>query len=214
MSEKIKLIVDGGKAGITPQMAQAMGPMKIDMNEVIKKINEKTAAFKGIKVPVEIDVQKDKSYNIKVGTPPASELIKNELHIKAGSGIPNKDFVGNFAIEDVIKIAKMKESSLFINNIKSAINIILGTCCQMGVLVEGKNPKEIIKEIKSGVYDSQISNSDAEVTKERRDKLKSDLEMLNGKFRSEVDAIKAKQEKKAEGGKEAGGAKPEAKGKK
>ncbi len=198
MSEKIKVMVEGGKAGVNPKMAQALGPMGINIGEVANKIGEKTSEFKGIEVPVTVEIHKDKSYDIIVGTPPASQLIKVELNIKKGSGIPNKDFVGNLAIEDIIKIAKMKESSLYVNNLKAAINTILGTCDQMGVLVESKDPKEIINDVKKGIYDSVINSGNTEVNNEKRDQLKEDLENQKAKFKAEVESIKAKAEKKEE----------------
>lgn len=208
MSEKIKIIVSGGKASITPQLAQQAGPMGINISKVIIDINEKTASFKGMEVPVTIELNKDKSYSISIGTPAASQLIKTELNLQKGSGIPNKEFVGNLAIEEVVKIARMKSNSLYVNNIKSSINTILGTCCQMGVLVESKNPKIIIQEIKKGVYDNIIDSQDLEVNKEKRERLNQEIEIEKGKFKADIDAIKAKQAKKAEekGKKEEAGA--------
>ena len=37
--EKIDLMVDGGKAVSTPQLAQKLGPLKINIAEVLKKVN-------------------------------------------------------------------------------------------------------------------------------------------------------------------------------
>ena len=68
-----------------PAVAQQLGPMGVNMGKVISDVNEATKEFKGMKVPVELDVnEKDKTYDIVVKSPPTSELIKKELGIKLG----------------------------------------------------------------------------------------------------------------------------------
>ena len=53
---KIKLIVDGGAMKPGPAVAQQLGPMGINLGKVISDVNAATAGFKGVKVPVELDV--------------------------------------------------------------------------------------------------------------------------------------------------------------
>ena len=118
--EKMELIVEGGKATSTPQLAQKLGPLKINIPEVIKKINDKTNNFSGVKVPVKLSIDTtSKVVDVDVGTPPVSELIKNELKLEKGSGIPNKDIKGNISIEQVIKIADMKKDAMYVENLNS-----------------------------------------------------------------------------------------------
>ena len=111
--EKVEALIDGGKATAAPPLGQALGPLGVNIGQIISDINAKTEAFKGMKVPVTILVDPEtKEYEITVGTPPASALIKKELGIDKGAGIPNKDKVGNLAMEQIVKIVKMKEDSL------------------------------------------------------------------------------------------------------
>ena len=85
----VKLIVDGGDMKPGPAVAQQIGPAGINMGKVISDINQATLSFKGVKVPVEINVDaKTKSYSIKVFSPPVAELIKRELQVEKGSGSP------------------------------------------------------------------------------------------------------------------------------
>ena len=131
-------MIEGGKASTTPAMAQTLGPLKMDMQGIIKDINDKTGTYKGLKVPIELDVnEKDKTYEITVKSPPAAELIKNELGIKKGSGEPEKKKAGNISIEQLLNVAKMKSESLFTTDIRAAIRAIAGTCNSLGVLCEG-----------------------------------------------------------------------------
>lgn len=194
---KLKLIVDGGKATANPQVAQQLGPLGI-MAKVLADINQKTASFNGIKVPVEIEVNKDKTYNITIGTPSASELIKTELKIELGAGYQKLEKVGNLAFQDVIKIADMKKEGLLVNNFKAAIKTILGTCNQMGILVENKIPKDVSKEVEMGVYDSLINKKDIFVSKEKRDELQKYLDETKQTLKTELDRVKALKEEKKE----------------
>lgn len=157
MAETIEVLVDGGKASAGPPLGPALGPMGLNIMQVVKDINEKTKAFAGMKVPVKLTIDpKTKSYEISVGTPPASALILKELGIEKGSGNARTEKVGNLTLEQVKKIADMKESSLLGSTLKARSREIIGTCTSMGVTVEGKEPKVILKEIAEGKYDSSF----------------------------------------------------------
>ncbi len=215
---KLKLIIDGGKATANPQFAQSLGPLGI-MQNVLNDINKKTIDFKGIKIPVEVEVNKDKSYSITIGTPSVAELVKTELKAEKGAGYQKLEKIGNLAIQDVIKIAKMKRVGLLVNNFKGAVKTVLGTCNQMGVFVENREPKFISKEIDKGVYDEVILKEETEVTKEKRTELKNYLDNINKELKSKLQKVKelkeekekAKEAKPAEGAAPAAEAKPGAK---
>ncbi len=156
--ETVEVLIDGGKATAAPPLGPALGPLKVNIGQIVADINKKTADFKGMKVPVKIVVDTEtKEYEITVGTPPASQLIKSELGIKKGSGEPNRVFVGDLSVEQVIKIAKMKSDSLLSNNLKSAVCEIAGTCRSLGVKVDGKIANDFIKDVKNGLYDNVLS---------------------------------------------------------
>ena len=55
--EKVEVIVEGGKATAGAAMGKALGPLKVNVQEILKVINEKTESFKGVKVPVKIIVE-------------------------------------------------------------------------------------------------------------------------------------------------------------
>ena len=75
--EIIDLLVDGGKATASPSMSQQIGPMGINVQNVIKDVNKKTEMFTGMKVPVKVVIDtSSKSFELEIGTPPTSELIK------------------------------------------------------------------------------------------------------------------------------------------
>jgi len=195
--EKVEALIEGGKATAAPPLGQALGPLGVNIGQIISEINKKTEAYKGMKVPVTIEVDPEtKEFSISIGTPPVSALIKKELNLDKGSGMPDKDKKGNLAIEDVIKIAKMKIDSMIVKDLKGAVKCIVGSCNSLGVLVEGKTSVEINKDINAGVYDKQISEESTEVSAEKRQLLKEQLEQVRQKFSKVLEKIKASEEEK------------------
>jgi large subunit ribosomal protein L11 len=158
MAEKLDVLVDGGKATPGAPLGPALGPLGVNIVEIIKAINEKTKAFEGMKVPVTLVVDpKTKAYTITVGTPPTSALITKELGIEKGSGDAGKTRVGNMSLAQALKVAKMKEDVMQGKSLKARVLEVVGTCVSMGVTVEGKPAKEMAKEIKAGKYDAKLA---------------------------------------------------------
>jgi len=153
MAEKLEVLVDGGKATPGPPLGPALGPMGVNVIQVVNAINEKTKAFTGMKVPVTLLVDsKTKAFEIKVGTPPTSALILKEIKVEKGSGSPKATKVGNLTVEQVQKIADMKKDSMLAKDKRTRFREVVGTCVSMGVTVDGKDPKVVLKEIEKGEY--------------------------------------------------------------
>ncbi|OYT45536.1 50S ribosomal protein L11 [Candidatus Bathyarchaeota archaeon] len=153
----VELLVDGGKATAGPPIGPILGPLGVNVLMVVNKINELTKEYSGMKVPVTVTVDPEtKEFEVSVGIPTTSALIVKEAQIEKGSGAPNTEKVGNLTMEQVIKIAKIKSPSLLASNLKAAVKEILGSCVSIGVTVEGKDPKEVQKELEEGVYDDII----------------------------------------------------------
>ncbi|MEK6854668.1 MAG: 50S ribosomal protein L11 [Nanoarchaeota archaeon] len=192
---KVKLIVEGGNMQPGPAVAQQLGPMGINIGKVISDVNKETAGFKGTKVPVEIDVNgKTKTYTISVFSPPVSELIKKELSLEKGSGVPNNFKVGNISFESIVSIAKTKMPNLLARDMKSAVKLIVGTCTSMGVYVDSKEPKEIELDIDAGVYNAQISQEITVTSEEKKKQLAVFFAAVKSK---QEQAAKAAEEAKA-----------------
>lgn len=153
MVEKLEVLVDGGKATPGPPLGPALGPMGVNVIQVVNAINEKTKAFAGMKVPITLTVDpKTKGFEIKVGTPPTTALILKEIKIEKGSGNPKSTKVGNLSIQQALKIAEMKKDSMLGKDKKARLREVVGTCTSMGVTVDGKDPKDFIKEMDAGGY--------------------------------------------------------------
>lgn len=163
MAEKkiVELLVSGGQATAGPPLGPALGPLGVNVMAIVNKINELTRDYAGMKVPVKVSVDPEtKEFEVTVGTPTTSALIVSELKIQKGSGNPSTQKVGNFTIEQVIRIAKIKRPELLAKNLKAAAKEILGSCVSMGVTVEGKDPREVQREIEEGKYDEIFKKSE------------------------------------------------------
>lgn len=148
--QTVEVLVPGGKASPGPPLGPAIGPLGLNVKDVVDRINSATKDYDGLSVPVKIIVQDDRSFEIEVGVPPVSALVKKELGVEKGSSKAGSEFVGNLSIEQITKIAKIKRSEVLSYDLKSAVKEVLGTCASMGVTVEGKNPKDVQREIDEG----------------------------------------------------------------
>ncbi|MBI5458553.1 50S ribosomal protein L11 [Methanobacterium sp.] len=156
-TETVEILIDGGKATPGPPLGPAIGPLGINMMQVVEQINQKTADFEGMKVPVKVIVDtSSKEFEVTVGTPPTTALIMDELKIEKGSQDPGLDKVADLKIEQALKVARMKFDALLSADYKHATKEVVGTCVSMGITVEGKDPREVQKEISQGVYDEQL----------------------------------------------------------
>ncbi|MDI6702889.1 50S ribosomal protein L11 [Methanothermobacter wolfeii] len=157
--ETVEILIDGGKATPGPPLGPAIGPLGINMMQVVEEINRKTADFEGMKVPVKIIVDSDtKEFEVEVGTPPTTALIMDELKLEKGSQDPGMDKIADISMEQILKIARMKFDALLSNEYKQAVKEIMGTCVSMGITVEGKDPREVQKEVDQGAYDDLLTS--------------------------------------------------------
>ena len=197
--ETVEVLIEGGKATAAPPLGPALGPMGINIGQVVAEINKVTKEFAGMRVPVKVSVDKaTKEFTISVGTPPASALIKKEAGVDKGSGNPLADKVADLKIEQVIKIANMKSGALLGKDNRSRVKEIIGTCNSMGVMVEGKPAKETIADINAGMFSDEIASGKTELSaeelreqEEERRRLKEDMERRRSEYEAKGKEILA-----------------------
>jgi len=130
--ETIEVLVEGGKASAGPPLGPALGPMGVNTKAVVDEINSKTEAMKGMKVPVKVIVDTaTKEFEIRVGTPPVSALIKKELGIEKGSGKAGEVRAGDLKMDQIKRVAKTK----FGDDSEPFINQVIGAARSMGITV-------------------------------------------------------------------------------
>ena len=197
---KINLLVEGGNMKPGPTLSQKLGPIGVNIGQVISKVNEATKGFAGMKVPVEVDVDpSSKEISVQVFSPPVSELLKRELGIEKGSGMQNKIKVQNISIEQIISIAKRKMPDLLCKDLKAAVKTVVGTCVSLGILVESKPAKEVEEEIEQGKYDKEINEERIEPSEEKKAKLQQHFTKIKEEQDKFLKSIKGSDEEGTSG---------------
>jgi large subunit ribosomal protein L11 len=161
MSEKkvVEALVSGGQATAGPPLGPTLGPLGLNVLAVVKKINELTESYAGMKVPVKIEVDvNNKEFEVSVGIPTTSALIVRQLGISKGSGMPNTEKVGNLSMDQVLEVVLQKQGTFLAKNTKGAAKEVLGSCASMGVTVDGKEPTTVQQEIDAGAYDEFLND--------------------------------------------------------
>jgi len=155
--QTISSLVTGGEASAGPPLGPALGPMGVNILQIISAINAQTKEFKGMKIPVSVLVDADtKKWEIEVGIPSASALLMKDAGIQKGSGTSGTEWVGEVSADMIAKIAKVKLETSYASSLKSVAKQIVGTCVSLGIKVEGKTPKEFTAEINEGKWDSKF----------------------------------------------------------
>ena len=187
---KVKLIVEGGDLKPGPAVSQQLGPMGINLGKVISDVNSATAGFKGVKVPIELDVDpKTKDFSIEVFSPPMSELIKKERKIDKGSGTPGTVKSGNITFEALLGIAKTKLPNLLARDLKAAVKLAIGSCVSLGILIDNKDAKEIMPEVDSGKYDKEIEGEITVPSDEKKEKIEKFFSVVKAKQERDQKAL-------------------------
>ena len=155
--QTVSTLVTGGQASAGPPLGQAVGPMGINVMQVITAINEKTKDFEGMKVPVTVSIDPStKKWEIEVGIPSSAALLLKEAGIQKGSGTSGSNWVADVKFDTIVKVAKTKLDSSYATSLKSVAKEIIGTCVSLGVKIEGKTPKEVTAEINAGKWDEKL----------------------------------------------------------
>jgi large subunit ribosomal protein L11 len=158
----ISVLVTGGEATAGQPLGPALGPLGVNVLQIVNEINRITSDFKGMRVPVKVEVDTEtKKFTVTVGTPTTSALLVKEAAIPKGSGKPNLDFVGNVSFDKVLGIAKIKINDSYAKSIKSSVKEVVGSCVSLGVKVENEDPRQFMKQIEEGKWDKAIVDFEA-----------------------------------------------------
>lgn len=155
--QTVSALVTGGQASAGPPLGPTLGPLGVNILQIVNAINEKTKDFEGMKVPVTVTVdKKTKQWSVDVGIPSAAALILKEAGLQKGSGTSGATWVGDIPLDAAVKVAKLKIDSSYATDFKAAAKEIVGTCLCLGIKVDGKNPKEVTAEINTGKWDDKF----------------------------------------------------------
>jgi len=132
----IKIQAPGGQATPAPPIGPALGQHGVNIGQFVSQFNEKTKQYNGMTVPAVISVYADRTFDFIIKSPPAAVLLKDAAKVAKGSGVPNKDKVGQVTKEQVRQIAEVKQADLNASDLDNAMKLIEGTARSMGIEVK------------------------------------------------------------------------------
>ena len=151
MADEVSVLVEGGKASAGPPLGPALGPLGVNVVQVVQQINERTKGFAGMRVPVIVRVNPaTREFTLDVGRPPVAALLLKEAGKEKGSGKAKTESVGDVSLDAVRRIAEAKGEDLYGASVEEKMNQVIGTCVSMGLTVEGRDPREVLKERTAG----------------------------------------------------------------
>lgn len=184
-------MVEGGKATAGPPLGPALGPTGVNVKKVVDTINERTKDMNGMQVPVKVIVDTEKkTFEVVVGTPPVSALIKKETNLKKGCKEPGIKRVGDLTEEQVSKIAKIK----FGSDTKRFTSMVTGTARSMGITVG----KGAITEEELRRYEEMDRAKEAAAAAKEEAKVAAQAPEEAGEKAEEAKAPEGKEAKKTE----------------
>jgi len=133
----IKLQLPAGKATPAPPVGTALGQHGVNIGEFVSKFNAATSQMGSDIVPAEITIYQDRTFDFKLKTPPASDLLKKAAKVEKGAGNALKEKVGKITVSQLREIAERKMEDLNANDVEAAMKIIAGTAKNMGIEVNG-----------------------------------------------------------------------------
>jgi large subunit ribosomal protein L11 len=151
VAPEVSVLVEGGKAAAGAALGAALGPLGVNVGQVVTQINEKTKQFAGMKVPVLVKVDAGtRTFTLEVGRPPTAALLLKETGKEKGAGKSKTEVIGDVSLEAVKQIAEAKGEDLEGRSEEQRINQVLGTAVSMGITIDGRDPRTLLKERRSG----------------------------------------------------------------
>ncbi|MET1102334.1 MAG: 50S ribosomal protein L11 [Pyrodictiaceae archaeon] len=154
----INIKIKGGQAAAAKQQLEQLSDYGINVDEVISQINKLTEIYKDFEVQVKITYDTDtKEYDIEVKPPTTTEILLKLVGATKPSGDPMHNKIGDLPFEKIVEVAIMKKPSLLARTLKAAVKTILGSARSIGITVDGKDPKEVTREVEQGIYDAVLA---------------------------------------------------------
>lgn len=145
MAPEVSVLVEGGKAAAGAALGAALGPLGVNVGQVVTQINERTKQFAGMKVPVLVKVDAStRTFTLEVGRPPTAALLLKEAGKEKGSGKSKTEVIGDVSLDAVKQIAEAKGADLEGRSVEERVNQVLGTAVSMGLTVDGKDPRAVL----------------------------------------------------------------------
>jgi large subunit ribosomal protein L11 len=147
VADEVSVLVEGGKAAAGAQLGSALGPLGVNVGQVVAQINQETKQFAGMRVPVVVKVNPaNRTFTLVVGRPPVAAMLLKEAKKEKGSGKAKSETVGDVSLDAVKRIAEAKGEDMHGRSLEEKMNQVIGTCVSLGLSVGGVDPRQLLKE--------------------------------------------------------------------
>ena len=139
VQSKFKIFLVAWKATPAPPVGPMLWQHGINIGAFTKEFNDKTRDLMqkyggfDVKIPVEVTVYIDRSFDMKLKSPVSSDLIKWKVKIKKGSGEPNTKKVGKISMADLKEIAEIKREDMNTDDIDAVVRSLVWTAKSLGL---------------------------------------------------------------------------------
>jgi large subunit ribosomal protein L11 len=130
---EVTINLEAGNASL-PDLGKTLGPTGVNIGEVKRHYDQATASQRGDVVPAVVTVLDDRSFQVRLKTPPTSFLIRKALGGN-GSPRPGHNSAGTLTKEQLRAVAQRKLPDLNTTDLDTAMRIVAGTARSMGVTV-------------------------------------------------------------------------------
>ncbi|NPA04584.1 MAG: 50S ribosomal protein L11 [Crenarchaeota archaeon] len=159
----VTIKVKPGAKEVPPALEQAASKLGLDPAKIMEDVNKAIERYKGFEVTVKVMIDEDtKEYEIEVKPPTTTELLLHAVGAKEPSGDPMHKKIGDLPFEKIVEIAILKKPALICKTLKAAVKTILGTARCIGITVDGKDPKQVVREVEEGLYDAVLAKHEEE----------------------------------------------------
>jgi len=132
-THQVTLQLAAGNAPVV-DLGKMLGQTGVNLVEIKKAYDAATSSQRGDVVPVVVSVFEDRSFELRLKTPPTAFLIKKALGDK-GSARPGHEIAGKITREQLRGIAERKMPDLNTADVEMAMRTVAGTARSMGVVV-------------------------------------------------------------------------------
>ncbi len=133
LTHRVTLELAAGNAPVV-DLGKMLGQTGVNLVEIKKTYDAATANQRGDVVPVVVSVFEDRSFALRLKSPPTAFLIKKALGDK-GSARPGHEVAGKITTAQLREIAERKLPDLNTSDVEMAMRTIAGTARSMGVAV-------------------------------------------------------------------------------